>query len=107
MVVNASITEPCCPPRQVATTWNECYEKQTVLATKSEQGMSNLVEGRGSGNGVLHFSLGVEIKWDNTVSYGAILCNFINSVSVGVSLSGEKNPLHLSSTDTSSVASQE
>lgn len=80
MVVNTSINEPCCS-LQVATTLNQCYEKQTILITKSEKGMSNpggaalvvvLYPGCGNLNGVV------------------IWCNFISSVSAGDSQSGGK-----------------
>lgn len=42
VMVNTSINEPCCTPLQIATTLNQCYEKQTILITKSEKCMSNL-----------------------------------------------------------------
>lgn len=58
MVVNTSINEPCCAPLQIATTLHQCCEKQTILITKSEKGMSNL---KGVGGGI-HFILGLEIR---------------------------------------------
>lgn len=78
LVVNTLINEPCCTPLQVAATLNQCYEKQTILITKSEKGMSNLEGGSGgSEGGIIHSILGVEIN-------GVVIWfNFVSSVSVG------------------------
>lgn len=80
MVVNTSINEPCCAPLQIATTLHQCCEKQTILITKSEKGMSNLK----GGGGWYTFYPGF-----GNMNGVVIWCNFISSVSVGDSQSGE------------------